>query len=644
MSITAFPRLYFKGEMSFDPSLSNNFDVYDQVNVALDEAALRAAVPGATTLEQFRHGLPQGLDRSWNHFGTHRAVFESNMTVTGVSLDFGTLGTIDPLVQKQVKMKGKLVDLSPHTDNGTQVFFDLVQLGGVGAGLQLTRRKRMTCRYLNFTRNLAPNPERWPAVSASGTWEVSFSRDGLRMQNPAASPFLVALQDLLATDPAVLGVALRFRTYRTFYYQNGIKNHSPERPRTGPELRAMYADGKNFSNPVYSMVVGAMFPWIEGDHEGHPAGRMLVAVSGIPSLSSPDNPVGLGTTFVEFDRANERMVLDFGDLIPETDRALTKASIGDIDVLVQDGGAQDPLTSISPRVPLGVIGPGSYDQTAYERTAGLVDVDLKPLLLEPAQWDVISRGTLVMVAEGTVAMLENPLIVVVEDRDHYVDQGEGVSISIRVMHLGRPAPAGTQVLVTAYDVNQRRPSLLRSLGIVTVDVDGEATINVDAAPAPSFVAIAFRPFLAGDPQPVEVSDDVPDFHALIRTLPFDDQLEANTPDSMLTWSWIYENVLAVWDVTNPVMSRSSGPSINKPLHDRATMQLQAPRIKKLIARSNFEADNYMPVTRDLSRGKRRLLERWCDLVVAGKAPREPVQSPAPHHVPTISRRVMPEDE
>lgn len=48
MSITAFPRLYFKGEMSFDPSLSNNFDVYDQVNVALDEAALRAAVPGAT--------------------------------------------------------------------------------------------------------------------------------------------------------------------------------------------------------------------------------------------------------------------------------------------------------------------------------------------------------------------------------------------------------------------------------------------------------------------------------------------------------------------------------------------------------------------------------------------------------------------
>lgn len=645
MSITAFPRLYFKGEMSFDPSLSNNFPVYDQVNVALGDAWLRKALPESTTLEQYRRELPQRLieEGSWNHYGTHRAIFESNMRVSGVSLKFGEVEAADSLVQKQVQMKGKLVDLSPHTDNGTQVFFDQIQFGGVGAGLQLARHKRMTCRHLNFTRNLAPNPERWPAISASGTWEVAFPRDVMRMQNPTASPFLKALQDLLAADPRVLGVAVRFRTYRTLYYQNGIKNMTPERPRTGPELRALYTDGKNFSNPVYSMVVGTLFPWVEGDHEGHPAGRMLVAVSGIPSLSSPGNPVGLGTTFVEFDRANERLVLDLGDLIPETDRALTKASIGNIALIAQGKETPDPLVLNPASVSLSVIGPESYDQASYERTAGLVDVDLKDLRLQPTQWDAIARGFLAIVAEDAVVMSENPLIVVVEDRDHYVDQGEGASITIRVMYRGQPAPTGTQVLVTAYDVKQRRPDLLRSLGTVAVDAAGEATISVEAAPTPSFVAIAFRPFLAGEPHPFEDPNDVTDFHALIRTLPFDDQLEATTPDSMLTWSWLYENILAVWDVTNPVMSRGSGPSINKPLHDRATMELQAPRIKKLIARSNMEAENYMPVTRDLSRGKRRLLERWCDLVIAGAAPHEPVQNLAPDHIPTMSQRVMPEE-
>ncbi|MBG6077806.1 hypothetical protein [Polaromonas sp. CG_9.11] len=642
MSITSFPRLYFKGDMSFDPSLSNNFEIYDQSNVTLDMDELKAAVPGATTLEQFRRGLPQALRRSWNHYGTHRAVFESNMQVTGVSLKFGEVETTDALVQRQVKMKGKLVDLSPHTDNGTQVFFDQVQFGGVGAGMQLAGRKRMTCRYLNFARNIGPNPG-WPAYSASGTWEVAFPKEALRMQGVAASPFLSALERLLSSDPSVLGVAMRFRTYRTLYYQNGIKNSSPEQPRTGDELRALYADGKNFSNPVYSMVVGSLFPWVDGDHDGHPGGRMLVAASGVPSVGSAADPVGLGTAFVEFDRANERMVLDFGDLVPEMDQALVKASIGDIAVIAQDGQTNVPLALVPPSVPLGVIDPNSYDQAAYERTAGLVDLDLKSRRLQPAQWDVIARGSLALVVEQTVAMLENPLIVIVSDRDHYVDQGEGVSIAIRVMYHGRPAPAGTQVLVTAYDVKERRPALLQSLGTVSVDVAGSATISVGAAPAPSFVAIAFRPFLAGDPAPAETPDDVTEFHALIRTLPFDDQLEANTPDSMLTWSWVYDNILAVWDVTNPVMARNSGPSINKPLHDRTTMESQASRIKKLIARSNMESESYMPVTRDLSRGKRRLLERWCDLVIAGKAPHEPVQGQPGHSVPTMSTRVLPEE-
>lgn len=629
MSIPAFPRLYLKGEMSFDPSLSNNFEIYDQLNVELNMAALQAVVPGASTLEQFRTDLPKSLGRSWNHFGTHRAVFESNMRVSGVSLAVGVVDTADALVQKQVQMKGKLVDLSPATDNGTQVFFDQLQFGGVGAGLQLIRRKRMTCRYLNFARNVGTNPSsEWsPAYHASGTWEVCFRKDGLSIQNAVASPYLTALQALFENDPAVLGLALRFRTYRTLYYQNGLKNTTPERPRTGKELRAIYADGKNFSNPVYSMVTGALFPWIDGDHDGHPSGRMLVASAGVPSLSNKQ----LGKAFIEFDRASNRMVLDLGDGIPETNQELTKADIGDITVVAWEG---ETATN------LGVLSPSAYSQSEFERTAGLVDLPLSDLT--EAQWAALEHSTLGIVAENLRVLSERELIVIVEDRDHYVDQGEDVSIKVRVMLRGRAAPAGTQVLATVYDA-QSEPVRTKTIGTFSVNESGEATIRVSAATSPSIVAVAFRPFLAGAAQPEETADDPTDFHALIRTLPFDDSLEANTKDEQLTWSWIYKNIFAVWDVTNPVMARSNGPAINKPLHDRTTMELQAARIKKLIALGNMEAENYMPVTRDLSRGKRRLLERWCDLVIAGNAPHEPSVA-RPVNIETLSQRVLPKNK
>jgi len=635
MSISSFPRLYLKGEISFDPSLSNNFPAYNQIDVTLDKDQLRTLMPGATTPDEFRKGLHQALAGSWNHFGTHRAVFEKSMLVTGVSLMPGVIDTADALVQKQVQMKGKLVDLSPHTDMGTQVFFDQIQFGGVGAGLQLTRRKRMTCRFLNMQRNVGPmpSPEWSGAYFASGTWEVAFPRDGLRLQNPAASSFLTALETLLASSPSVLGVAFRFRTYRTLYYQNGIKNTTTERPRTGKELREFYADDKNFSNPAYSMIVGSLFPWVEGDHEGHPGGRIVGASRDVPSLNGA-RPAKLGTAFVEINAAARRMTVDFGDLVPERDKDLSKDDVGAIALVAQDGDTSVPLLAIQP---------ADYAQPAYEREAGLFDVDLVHLTTD--QWTAVQRGTLQVTAQATVAMVEVPLVVVVEDRDIYADQGDDVSISIRVMQRGLPAPVGTQVLVEVYDLGDGATKLR---GTLAVDAAGHATAVVPAAGSPSIVAVAFRAFLAGEPEPAGALVDPTDLNAtvnscaLIRTLPFDDKLEADTNDSQLTWSWVHENILSVWSVTNPVMARTSGPSINKPLHDRATMEQHAARIKKVIARGNIESDSYMPVTRDLSRGKRRLLERWCDLVIAGTAPHEELKFKA-ISLPTLSKRVASEE-
>lgn len=60
MSIAVFPRLYFHGEMSWDPSLSNNFDnVHDPIKGTI-------TLPPNTTLAELRSRLAVSQARSWN--------------------------------------------------------------------------------------------------------------------------------------------------------------------------------------------------------------------------------------------------------------------------------------------------------------------------------------------------------------------------------------------------------------------------------------------------------------------------------------------------------------------------------------------------------------------------------------------------
>jgi hypothetical protein len=115
------------------------------------------------------------------------------------------------------------------------------------------------------------------------------------------------------------------------------------------------------------------------------------------------------------------------------------------------------------------------------------------------------------------------------------------------------------------------------------------------------------------------------FFVSVRTLPFDDELEAQTPDSALTWNFIYANVLRIFDLLNPVMS---SPEIGLPLNDRSiwTQPQMARMLKDVTSPEKFESFGYMPVTRALSAGKRKLLHRWCDLVIQGALPPD---SPAP---------------
>lgn len=595
MTTPAFPRIFVYGKISWDPSLANNFDIYQTVDARLD----RSQIPAGMSLEDFKQQLPLVQRGSWNHYGTHRAVFET-VRVTGVSSTPGSVDTTDPIVGKPVQMAGKLVDINPSTDNGTQIFFDDIVFGDALSRVRGQRGKRMTARFINFARNQMPLNGESGAKNASAIWEVSLPQNGIEVRNLAGSGALTALEAALG-QPDIQGLSFRFHTYRTLYNRNGIDNMKSEQPRNRADLEQLYGRGLNFSNPAYSIICGVIRPWRNDEHEGHPTGRLLYPAGG-----------RVGKAIVSFDREARTAVLDLGETVPEVDIDLTKRDLGPLELFAEHQGA---------RVNLAIVESRDYDRAAYERTAGLVDIDLSGLA--EADWNKVEEGSLRLSASGDLVD-EQRFVVVVENRDKYADEGENATIKLIVMDRGIRAPRGTRVQVTEYDDFAPREDLGQVLTILEVGDDGEVDFDVPDA-GPSIRYFVFDAFVQGGqppaPRPRNRGDD---FFALVRIVPNDDALEATTSDEQLTWNWVYNTIFAEFDVLNPVMSRGSDPAINVPLHDRSVMESKVARVRAVIAEDAFEQAGYMPVTRDLSRGRRRLLERWCDLVESGNAPPDQV--------------------
>jgi hypothetical protein len=96
-------------------------------------------------------------------------------------------------------------------------------------------------------------------------------------------------------------------------------------------------------------------------------------------------------------------------------------------------------------------------------------------------------------------------------------------------------------------------------------------------------------------------------------------LNRNTPDSSLTWDWVYTNILQPFNLCPAAAMRA----LKIGLDEQAVWDNPkgAARIKAVTSASNFRSTGYMPITRELSNGMRTLVHRWADLVIAGKEPK-----------------------
>ncbi len=609
MSVLGYPRLHFRGEISWDPGIANNMPGL------FDPEAVELSLPDGVTIGQLKAFIAANVAELgiWNFYGTHDAVFEQ-VKITGGAAPDGSPATQDPIIGKPLSLRGKLVDLDAKAAIGSQVFFDRMRVGDGTVGLQARRSQRLHGRWLNFGRNLSNQVA--IAGGAAVTWQTCFEKDVVTFTGADTSPLLKVFRQKLEDE--AIGLMIRFQTYRTLYFQNGIKNTISPAPRTSAELQQEYVQGRNFSNPAYAVLVGTIGLWRRGEPRSAPGGRVLLArdrtrvqaligaAGGAPALQLTD--AALGPAVVELDEAARRLSLDFGATIPERSPDLTKADFGTLELVVAHGGEVTKLATFAPE---------AYSRAKYEAQAGILDVDLGQAA--SGVLDAIKAGILQLRnADGSLRLLEEVRgFVAVDERDIYLNQGEPRALRLQVSVQGQTAPSGHQVLVGQYD---RERNFVRTLATLTVGSDGAARFDLQAEKA-GIVSYVFLPFPAGAPAPTPSARLSPLAHAYlnVRTLPFDDDLARNTPDEALRWSFVYEQILRVYDIINPVMARTE---IGLPLDDRERIMEAAATIKQLIAEDNFESASHMPVTRDMSAGRRKLLERWCQLVLDGTAPED----------------------
>jgi len=565
MSVLETPRIYFRGEVAWDPITTNNY------NTNYDEDTGETIYPMvAENVKAFRaQAIAEvGTMGNWNPHGTHRVTF-FNSAVCGFDTG-GSTSTSDPFMDAAANLKGMLVDLEPYGAYSSQIFFDTMSFG-VGGGYRILapRTSRITARYINFARNRA---NAMIAGVASVVWQTSFEKaDGLRV-DAFDSPALKSLAAALNADD-VLGLTVRFNAYRTIYYDNpDLTNKSPATAAAAKELMAKLNGGGFQPNPARSLMVGVIGLWRKGEPAHEPSDRALIQVAQSPASSHV--------------RVNAAVLaVDLSNSVPEVDKSLTKQDLGTLSIVAVDPNTQ-AVTNI------GTIAYTQYDRAAYEATAGIVTIPLAagtaPTL---ADQDIQIRDS-----SGNPLLAELPLRGIPAAPNLYLDEGDHVNATYQVYNRGTPATTRVTLNLYQMDAAGGQPT---SVTQMSTDTSGVLTLPITAG-AGSITA--YVPSFSAADQPTSGINPQANTYMYVRVRPADSAI-AQLP---ATWENVYVKVLANWNAMAPCMDNWLK------LDDPVQVKAYGAILKRLTDPANFENFLFMPVTRDMSAGERSLLYKFLD--------------------------------
>lgn len=598
-------------------------------------------------------------------------------TIIGGDLGYDQPVTSDPIIGTPVTLSGdggsgpgRLVDTNPVSPWSSQIYFGQFALGSGSSGLSGPRVYRMHSRWLNPNRIYSTDQSLTsPASSIGVCFQTCIPYDQVTWDNPNNSTLVLALQQAVEQAGA-LGIMVRFTGYVNVYFMNGILNAIQAQPRDYPSLASALAaawdlwnqsgdPSQFFSNPCYSHIVGVVGVWNDGELASVPGGRCLAAdasvtpfgLSGVKSNPSPrpsavvvmghelkstavkvvGDPVPLGPVAVNVDYGASLISLDLNSTMPELGvpgswpADLTKADFGPLTVGVLSGSNFTPIATIQY---------DQYQQYAYEARAGIVDIPFP----NSGTGQLLQSGTIAIQAQGQTALLEQIYTAETDTRGIYLDQNGHAEFQVMVCQMGAPSP-GASVLLAQYDSNlnlvpsnQPQYVLFQNGNVQTIDAGGIDTVVttlatdqngnatfVIGAVTPGFPVIGFFPYAEGDalPQPPSSFNFVDDaFYTTVRVLPFDDavpqtfvDLWNGNEDPAAAWNFIYYEILYVYDMLFNVMLEY----VN--LGSQQAVEQNLSGIWSAISQEYAVESTYaMPITRDMSSGKRLALQLWIYLV------------------------------
>lgn len=618
MSVLSLPRIHFSGFTDWSPSTANNApNTYNEQDV---EPFLQPGVTYDKYLAWLKDLNPkmQQPNGSWNVYGDHATQF-TNTKVTAALTNSGPAAPSDPLLGAPVTLQGlvysdgpapaRLVMTDPFTggEATSQIFYQWLVLGNLTGpqenwiGFKAGAAGRIFSRWPYQTRNLGIT---FKEGMVGCVWQAASYNKDIEWFGLDRSPLLAALH-AAATSGANQGLLMRFASYATLYYQ--AASFEGKKILNGEDLVAAYAKGYNGDNPARSSMVGTFGIWEPGELASAPSGRLLFPAAS-PQLTSGAGIAALGPAVARVDPARKVLTLDVISTFPEQSDKLDKADFGTLQLQARD--ASGAIT------PIGVLPYTSYDKHAYESTGGICEFPLPGGETFDLQTLELSQP----IPNDTITVLrESPFNAESDDRCVYIDEGQTVSATVVVTSKAGPAPAAMSLLLAQYDSNG---NLLAAPLVQVVDsaghpvqshilpvINGTAAFGIQSL-APGACYLAFYPFQDQPPTSIpQTGIPLPStFYIAIRMLPFDNELERNTPDSQLSWAFIYTHVLRVFSLVYPVMS------LVRNLSDRSVVEGMAEQLKFATSLDTFESTLYMPITRDLSAGKRLLLQRWVNLL------------------------------
>ncbi|MEZ4513613.1 MAG: hypothetical protein R3C62_17235 [Chloroflexota bacterium] len=630
MTHLSVPRIHFKGTFKANPPTANNVDIVDNV----DAVQIGILNPQKLTDAEWKRWLMQTtpfgggvqINAGWNYFGDGSVAFEET-AVTSYQPQTGShhiVDSSDPLAGATVALLGNhfgdfafatMADLDPIGSYATQLYPGQFQLANAAQTPLLTGQgsvghSRWVTQWRNLCFTLAPTACIWQVVLPNGNWHL-----------PQTT--VPVLNQLATVATQAKGIVVCFAVYTLF-------------PRIGTaELAKRFAEGEHVANPAYGGLVGTIGVW-EGDEVASlPVARRLRPVNkltvqldcqagkqdrqpykgvGKGEAATGDTQVTfpLGAALVAIDTTRRQIVLDLLATFPEINGLHHKVDVGKVGLWLE--------TAVNRHY----IGPIAYDQITYEQSAGVVEL---PWPADITAND-LQNGNFVLLRDDDpqtplIAESNDDWLVVTDNRATYAEIGETIEIELRVYRRGVLAQEAVGLRLGQYAdrvLSAGTPEnpfpdkqfvrltpdeyLLDMPETVMVPVGGKLTVQLTAR-RPGIGMVLFVVGKTAVPDPANI-DHIYASYANVRIFPLDNY--DDVPDEALTWPFIYRHVFRYFYLLYPAMSIQGFPLNNQPAIER-----RAPIIKTMVSTALAESSVAMPITRDLSPGKRKLLLRWCDL-------------------------------